>query len=169
MSYAFNPWMPEQEISSIVGRLCLTDTMLEWGAGGSTLLFPKFVKKYYSIEDNVDWYNKIKPLIADNTSLYLVLPNLPRTMPTKKEEFEDYINAVTTLNVSVFDKVLIDGRARQWCALSVLPFLSTKSIVFIHDWSRQRYHSVLTYYVLLEEIPSSQVDANGLGILTPKL
>lgn len=38
------PWMHDNEILLILKHLYYTDTMLEWGSGGSTLYFPLFCK-----------------------------------------------------------------------------------------------------------------------------
>lgn len=40
--------------------------MLEYGSGGSTLLFSKYVKAYYSIEHNLDWYFEVRKKLVDN-------------------------------------------------------------------------------------------------------
>ena len=41
----------------LVQSYCSKDTiMLEYGCGGSTTIFPRYVKKYYSIEHNLDWF-----------------------------------------------------------------------------------------------------------------
>ena len=43
--------------------------MLEYGSGGSTLYFSKFVKEYYSIEHDKKWYDEIKIKISDNDKI----------------------------------------------------------------------------------------------------
>ena len=42
------PWMHDSEINLIIAFLNKEQSMLEWGCGGSTMLFSKYVKKYYS-------------------------------------------------------------------------------------------------------------------------
>lgn len=53
-------WMDNKEIELIDKYLNKDKIMLEYGSGGSTLYFSKFVKEYYSIEHNKLWYDKIK-------------------------------------------------------------------------------------------------------------
>ena len=48
-------WMSPQEASLIESHLTPEDTMLEFGAGYSTMWFSQFVKEYYSIEHNETW------------------------------------------------------------------------------------------------------------------
>lgn len=66
--------------------------------------------------------------------------------------FKSYVDAVTTLNESVYDIVLIDGRARVACALKVLPYLNDDSLVLLHDARREKYAPILNYYDPLGEV-----------------
>ena len=54
-------------------------TMLEWGVGGSTFCFSRHVYKYYAIEHDYDWYNKVCKELLDrgtsNVMLNFALPN----------------------------------------------------------------------------------------------
>ena len=162
--------MSDNDKFTILKYLHQDDTMLEWGAGGSTLYFSQFVKAYYSIEHNEKWFKQIlqeDSNFSHNFTMFLCKPNAPRTLPTQKHQFEDYINYIENLNTK-FDIILIDGRARQWCAEKALNYLNKGSIVFIHDWVRERYHVVLEWYDLIEETQANLPDANGLGVLKKK-
>ena len=69
--------MSNQQVEAILKYLCKDDIMLEYGSGGSTLFFYKYVKKYYSLEHEPTWYNKIADKVKDIPSLYYhhVMPN----------------------------------------------------------------------------------------------
>lgn len=149
-NYLHKIQMDYNEINTIRKHLRSTDVMLEWGSGGSTWYFPLFVKKYYSIEHDEYWYNKVKEKTIFNVDLNLVNPNIPKKRCYNRNEYKDYIEKVNDLGVKKFDKVLIDGRGRKFCAVEVLPYLKKDSLVFIHDWKRKRYHSVLKYYDVIE-------------------
>lgn len=127
-------WMSQEEIDLITSKLKSTDVMLEWGSGGSTTEFPKYVTKYYSIEHDPEWFGNVKKEAPDNVDYHLVELDKPLTDPTQKTQIQTYLDFVDTLNVEKFDKVLIDGRGRGWCAEKVLPYLKEDSIVFIHDY-----------------------------------
>jgi len=149
-------WMTEKEQALIIKYLDSNDVMLEWGAGGSTLEFSRYVKKYYSIEHDASWFENIFSLLPPDTNIFIhhVPQNKPRSNPTRYEEFETYINFVNTLNMK-YDKVLIDGRGRQWCAEKVIKYLNDDAVVFIHDFwqqDRKRYQSVLKYFNVVESI-----------------
>ena len=62
-------WMSQAEIEMIEKYLSPETIMLEYGSGGSTLYFSKFVKEYYSIEHDKKWYDEIKIKISDNDKI----------------------------------------------------------------------------------------------------
>lgn len=68
-------------------QLDLSDkTVFEFGSGNSTLYWAKRVKSVISIEDDKEWYEKIKTRIPSNTTLLLrgglsMLTKLPSTHP----------------------------------------------------------------------------------------
>lgn len=148
-------WMSEVEVKEIINSLSIDDIMLEYGSGGSTLEFSKYVKKYISIEHDKEWYDKIKSQIKPNVDIYHIEANKPRSFPyVKYEEFEDYILFIHKISSNInFNKVLIDGRARVWCAENVIPYIDKSSIVYIHDWpEREFYHTVLKWYELIKVV-----------------
>jgi GT2 family glycosyltransferase len=74
------------------------------------------------------------------------------------ENFREYANFAKTLNRK-FDVVLVDGRARKWCALESMACLKQDSIVFIHDfWQRadRGYHDVFEYFDVVDKVESGQ-------------
>jgi len=154
-----NIWMHNKEIQTIEKSLKPTDYMFEWGAGGSTLHFSKKVSKYVSVEHDESWYNLVLRHIRNlglmsKVMLFHVEPNAPRNIPTKYQEFENYINFIPqNYNEIKFDKVFIDGRARQFCAMSALSFMKPDGLMFIHDYfERERYFSIEQEWELVEAV-----------------
>ena len=153
------PWMDDNEIEFLLSLLKPTDVMLEWGCGGSTLCFSKAVKEYYSIEHNEEWYKKISDHLKENENIFMyhIPTDIPRKLkfgPSSYHEFVTYINHVDFIDKK-FDKVLIDGRARQWCAEKVKNYLNDDAIVFLHDFGkpdRERYNSVLNHYIVINKV-----------------
>ena len=154
--------MHQDETDAIITNIHKDDIMLEWGAGGSTLLFSQHVKEYYSIESNEYWFNEVKKLIGDNVKLFLCLP-IPKSpvVPSHKEDYLDYINKINYVNKR-FDKILVDGRARTFCAEKAVPFIKDNGLLFFHDWNRPRYHTILKYYTIVDVV-------NQLAILRKKV
>lgn len=163
--YFNNILMTAKEIRKIRNYLHKDDVVLEWGSGGSTLYFPLFVKEYHSIEHSKKWFNKINPKIPYNANIHFVKANKKTYRCYKRKNYKDYIEYVHKLGIPKFDKVLIDGRGRKFCAKEVLPYLKENSIVFIHDWHwRERYHSILEFYKKIDEIKSIN-NKKGLVVL----
>ena len=147
-------WMHDREKAVIEKYLHPQATMMEWGSGGSTVEFSKKVKKYYSVEHNLDWYSEVLKAIPSNVSLYYKTNKpLPSNYnQSEYQHYDEYLDVVYQIG-DRFDVVLIDGRARRLCALKVIPYLKPDSIVIIHDWSlRNVYHCVLDYYDLVDEV-----------------
>ena len=165
-----SPWMSQKEIDLIVSFLDKNDVMLEYGCGGSTLHFPKYVKEYHSIESDTEWYNTINPHVRDNTTLHLVPVTRPHDPDQKHatkwdqlyttkiyHAYKDYIEMGSCIE-KTFSKILIDGRARPQCARYMYDFIDDDCVIFIHDWHpcRTHYRSVLEKYTIIDEINSGQ-------------
>ena len=149
--------MTKREINCIENYLKSSDTMIEWGAGGSTLSFSKKTKFYVSIEDSKIWYKRVlkainkEPELKKKVVILNIKSNEARSFPSKRSEFIDYIEIVKKLNHK-WDKVLIDGRARVYCGIEVKPYLKKDSIIFLHDFQRSKYESLFEYYELIESV-----------------
>lgn len=164
------PWMHISEIQLIEKYLSPDTIMLEWGSGGSTLYFSSLVKKYYSIEHDQKWFNKlVQKNIPDNTYMYIVPPDIEVPPPESTHEaYRGYIEKAGTFKTK-FDAVLIDGRARLACAIYIKKHLHQNSFVFIHDfWKkrRTRYRPVFDHYKEIESITDT---LQTIIVLKPKL
>lgn len=171
------PWMSSAEIDMIIGHLNNNHIMLEYGSGGSTLTFSKYVHKYYSIEHNEEWYNKVRVHCKENTKIF----HIPKNRHTngninianswnklenssKYLDFTDYIKFPSRLSKN-FDRILIDGRARPECAKFIFDYIKDDAIIFIHDyWMRKHYHVVEEKYKVIECIKKGQ----SLAVLQKK-
>ncbi len=69
MNIQNKPWMSEEEKNLILSFINKNDIMLEYGCGGSTLFFPKYVDRYYSIESDQLWADSVKKKIPKNAPL----------------------------------------------------------------------------------------------------
>ena len=161
------PWMSDIEIDLVMKYLSSEKTMLEWGSGGSTNTFSKYVKKYYSIEHDNSWAKKIQNTLNDNVTFFHIpqssgyssnipLRNIHSNLVTS---YLNYIKQIHNIGEKYFDIILIDGRCRKWCAIEALKYIDKNSIVFIHDFytpGREYYQDVFEYYDVVESIKSGQ-------------
>jgi hypothetical protein len=63
-----------------------------------------------------------------------------------------------------FTKVLIDGRARKYCAKYLWDIIDENVVVFIHDFNRSDYQMALKYYDMIEVLTEGQ----GIAALKKK-
>lgn len=170
MNIQNKPWMSEKEINLILSFINKNDIMLEYGCGGSTLFFPKYVKEYYSIESNQHWADSVEKSIPPNAKIYCIptrRPNDPDQKKIKKWSelyttktyfaYKEYIEFGSKIGKS-FSKILIDGRARPQCARFMYDYIDNEAIIFIHDWHPNRtwYKSILEHYTLIDTIDRGQ-------------
>ena len=167
------PWMHDSEMNLIMAFLTPEDVMLEWGCGGSTILFSQEVKEYYSIEHNKEWYEQVTKKVKDknfkNVHTYFVPSEVENPIvPSKKEDYKTYIEYPKVIGKK-YDRILIDGRARQFCSEFCIPYLNKGGLVFFHDFwmnERGRYRDVaLKHY---NEVASIVSTNQTLVILQPK-
>ena len=157
------PMMTKTEYTFLLNLLNKNDIMLEYGSGSSTLYFGPHVKKYISIEHDFKWFEKIKQKIGTNVSIYhvkcfyknnnvhCVYDNLE-----EREKWEPYFNMIHKIPKDRYDKILIDGRARAYCAVEVYNYLKHDGLLFIHDYvGRNKYHNIVEkYYKKINSIHS---------------
>jgi len=150
------PLMKEVEINLINKYLNEKVNMLEYGSGSSTVYYAQRVGKLTSIEYQRKWYNKVQESVSELPHVNVVLIPCPQQKPAEYTTYKEYINWPKT-QTDMWDVGLIDGRARQWCAQSILNNITKESVVFVHDWGpldfpkRSRYNSILQHYDVIEE------------------
>jgi hypothetical protein len=166
---SFIPLMHKHEYEFILKFLNPDDVFLEWGSGNSTLYFSSYVNKLISIEHDIDYYNMIKKTIdayeINNIDLVYV-PGVP--VENQKEQrhiaFAEYIDYPIKNNLK-FNKVLVDGRARKFCAISIANYIDENTIVFIHDFNHNNvegyidetyFDDILSVYDIVERVTEGQ-------------
>jgi predicted O-methyltransferase YrrM len=125
----------QDEVQFFLESLKLTDDVLEWGSGGSTIAIAKRVKSLYSIEHNKEWFDKVSGMIPENTHLFHIERNFEEKSGDDGtlEDYNDYVNFPCKLGKK-FDVIFIDGRARVECARQATVLLKAGGIIFIHDY-----------------------------------
>ena len=167
------PWMHESEINLIIAFLDKQHTMLEWGCGGSTILFPNYVKEYNSIEHNKEWHSQVTDKVLKNELDNVKTHHVPNEdggsdFPSNYERYKSYIEYPSKIKKK-YDRILVDGRARQFCVEYCIPYLKEDGLVFFHDFwiqGRDRYRVVALKY--FNEVASIVYSSQTLAILQPK-
>lgn len=155
----FIPHKYKPEYEFIEKYLTPNDILLEWGASNSTIYNSGLVKQIISIEHEINKVKHIQMTIEgyniQNIIIHHVPSNLPLPIPCRYEQFRDYVEYVKEKNIK-FTKVLIDGRARKYCAKSIYDMIDDNVIVFIYDFNRLDYQKVLKYYDIVEQLTDYQ-------------
>lgn len=181
-------WMASDEINLLVKYLKRgVKNSLEWGSGGSTLNFPRFVSgRYVSIEHNIEWCNTVKSRLSlasetlrDKVELRCVSvppgtggwginnPYEEGAYPVFKKYIDEIENPEVAKPGTYYDFILIDGRDRVDASIKALSFIRTNSVVALHDSRRMdyTYGEVHKYYDVVEE---NREGPQGLAILKRK-
>lgn len=170
----FTPLMNKNEYTFIEKYLSQDDILLEWGSGNSTLYFSGIVDRVISIEHDIDYYYLVKNTIdsfnINNINLYYVPKNIGKN---REEQFFDYIQFPIKNNLK-FHKILIDGRARKYCAMNIHNYINEDVVIFIHDFNFSNvegydddnyFNDILNYYDIIER----NFDNQGIVSLRKKI
>ena len=120
--------------------------VFEYGSGNSSTYWARKAEAVFSVEDNKDWYEKVKNNLAKNQYIYL------------SENESDYLKAINRIT-SKINVIIIDGVHREKCAKLVKEHISNLDIVILDnsDWYKE------TSKYLREELDLIEVDFHGFG------
>ena len=167
--------MHEIEYKFVERFLDDNDVLLEWGSGNGTIYFSTLVKKLISLEHDIDYYSQVKKTIdvfdIKNIDLYHISGTKVENQKLQRHiAFYDYIHFPIVNNMK-FNKVLIDGRARKHCAITIYDYIDEETIVFIHDFNfnnvegyedESYFDDILEKYYILDRV------TKGRGIVALK-
>ena len=124
---------------------CLS--IVEWGAGRSTIYFSNFLKglgvkfKWIAIENHIPWYQDVLAMIQANQLADTVTCVLKSATCEERKYIQEtfymseYINYPSSLGIK-FNFILIDGRRRRECLESAHKLLAPKGVAVLHDAER---------------------------------
>lgn len=133
---------------------------LEWGSGASTTAVGILADSATSIENQQEWCKQMRSSkltqfwIMNGVLVYHCIDTGPSGelgIPLGEVDVvkaRRYVDVIDSLNHTVYDVVLIDGRFRAACGLKVLDYIDDCSYVFVHDWLTRisRYRILLEFY-----------------------
>jgi len=141
------PMMTDEEIAFLDAGLKPSDRVWEWGAGGSTLWLAARVKQVTAVEHQRTFAADVIQAAPSNVSLLYCPPEFPYAEGTEDdgdlETFRSYVGAYTG---ELIDVVVIDGRARLWCARQVAENAAfgphPEMRFYLHDADRSAYRRI---------------------------
>lgn len=94
----------------------------------------------------VSWVLNYKPLDDPYNTLKLSIKDVAEFPLRRLIMFKSYVLGAAAFGESVFNNILVDGRARVGCCLYAIKLMDKRSILFIHDFFRRdEYHDVYKY------------------------
>lgn len=150
------PWMTEAEIRLVEHSLLRFETdclhVLEWGSGGSTLHFTRFLRaagqryQWVTVEHCAAWHVRISRMASKDpcVSIHLREINGRDTSP-QESQVAAYVEFPSTLGHQ-FHVVLVDGRYRRRCLIEAEHLLTRDGVALLHDAQRPHYWCAMESY-----------------------
>lgn len=123
------PWLTPTMVEVLTSWLKPDDIGLEWGSGRSTLWFARKVGRLISVEHTESWYQKIKSRIEDDGFSHVEYH--------LRKDKQSYVAVTEAIPAESLDFCLVDGLARDACAVASLPLIKPGGLIIVDD--NQRY------------------------------
>lgn len=144
-------------------------TYFEFGSGGSTYqaTLRKNIKTIISVESDLEWHNKLKDILKNNTNIKFIYneldtkPNMwghpgPNSTIAQKINYSNHIILLDKEVSKNIDFMLIDGRFRAACCLKSFDVINNNCIIAFDDFiNRPQYHVVLNYFDIVNKSSSN--------------
>ena len=122
------PWVTYSFIDFISNRLSKTMDIFEYGSGNSTLWYAEKTNSVTSVENDKQWFKKIKNSMPNNVQIYYE----ELVYGGKYSKFSENLEMK-------FDIVIVDGRDRVNCMISAINSIKDGGIVVLDDSERESY------------------------------
>ena len=160
--FIMRPHLKENDEIMFYKYLDKANVYFEFGSGGSTYQasIRNNIKSIYSVESDIEWYNKIKNMIPTCNIIYNEMNCKQNTWGTPgvnstKEQWINYSNQIVKLDKSIsntIDFILIDGRFRVACCLKCYNVINDDCLIAFDDFlSRPKYKIILDYYDIINK------------------
>lgn len=114
------PWISYDAQHLLEMHLNSESRVLEFGSGMSTQWFAMRAGRLVSVEDNPEWYKRVRSVLPQRDSITYVLA-------------EDETAYATVPDGETFDLILVDGRWRDRCVENALDRLSPNGILYLDN------------------------------------
>jgi len=118
-------------IESIKPEVCL-----EWGAGNSTIYFPKkhnCIKSWLAVEHNENYVKYLKDKVSNKVKI--------NTFIIESDPY--YIDCIEE---NKYDFILIDGLYREECLEKAMKVAKQDALILLHDSGRKEYQAFIKKY-----------------------
>jgi hypothetical protein len=125
-----HPWLTRNMIEILRDWLKPTDVGLEFGSGRSTTWFARRVRHLTSVEHDRKWYSLVGNKLAETN---LEVDYLLHEDGASHSGESGYVGVAKHMDLGSLDFCLIDGAARDHCALACLDKLKQGGILVVDN------------------------------------
>lgn len=154
--------------------LAYTTNYLEFGGGGTTIMASKYIKgKGHLITSNKSLHNKLTNNISTNFNLnYIDLESTDDFgYPSSKcstDKITKYSDITNLVDLNSIDTILIKGRFRVSCALSIFNNIKESTVILFDDYTNRNYYNVVEkYYDIVNIVDRMVVLKKKMNIDSP--
>ncbi|MGC4013464.1 MAG: hypothetical protein QM755_02940 [Luteolibacter sp.] len=139
------PWYTYPAIEYLKQLDFSAKAVFEYGSGNSTRFWSGISRTVTAVEDDQEWYEKIRPKLGANVHYRFI---------TDPVEYAQSIRA----HEGLLDVIIVDGSHRYECAIEALPKLRDDGFIILDnsDWQDKTSR-------LLREADLIEVDMSGFG------
>lgn len=146
------PWWTFKSIDRVQDFLAeVPDArVFEWGSGASTVWLSHRAGSVRTVEHDAEWARSISTLLSDRVHLVLVpATQLSGSGGVRSDkagqeglDFSAYVDAIDR-DDTLYDLIVIDGRAREACLVRALDHLAPGGLVVFDNVDRERYRAAI--------------------------
>jgi precorrin-6B methylase 2 len=139
------PWLTEGAISFLEGSVKDTDTVLEIGAGASSIFFGRYAESVLSLEESQEWFCMVSEALTHHklNNVEIVLLRARLSLFSK----QSYSYFLKGLPDKSFDWILIDGGDRTIGIEYAIPKLKQEGFLIIDNYSRGEYQKTIAKFL----------------------
>jgi hypothetical protein len=126
------PWLTSAMVEVLDRWLKPVDCGLEWGSGRSTVWFARRTARLTSVEHDPDWAERVTDILRHARLEGRVDYRLAPDGASERQD-SNYVQVVQSIETGTLDYCLVDGVARDHCALVCLDRLKPGGVVIIDN------------------------------------
>jgi predicted O-methyltransferase YrrM len=120
-----SPWLVRATVEILENWLKPGDRGLEWGSGRSTMWFAERVEYLVSVEHDAAWHSRVSEQLKRKE-----IRNVEYHLCAGER---DYVSLIDRFPRESFDFCLVDGEARDLCALAALSLVRPGGIIIVDN------------------------------------
>lgn len=149
------PWYTYSAIEYLNQFDFSKSSIFEYGCGYSSLYWSRCAKKIVSVENNIEWANRIIQMDKSNLSVKY----------KREDDMYGYVNSILE-EAEFYDVIIIDGLYRDKCAENAVKKIAKNGIIILDNSDRANYDlEYMRAAECLKQLDFIQVDFHGIGPL----